>query len=122
MLLTSDIADANIILIRSSGIFNITLSIPPDFPESQPRIKFETPIFHHRVSSAGYLCYSPTKSEEISSHLEAVVKAIDDENAVYDPRAVVNPGAFALYWGGDDKKKFYNRKLRRSAQESTEVS
>ena len=48
------------------------------------------------------------------------MKAIEDEDATFDPRSVVNPEAFALKWGGDDKKKIYNRKLRRSAQESCE--
>lgn len=102
------------------GVFNITLSIPPTFPEAQPRVKVETPIFHHRVASSGILCYFPRKEDEIASHLEAIVAALEDENTTYDPRAVVNPGAFALYWGGDEKRKFYNRKLRRSAQDSSE--
>jgi ubiquitin-conjugating enzyme E2 Z len=102
------------------GIFNMTMHIPPTFPEVQPRVRIETPIFHHRVSSTGFLCYFPKKSEEIASHLEAVVAAIEDENSKFDPRAAVHPEAFALYWGGEDKRKQYNRKLRRSAQESCE--
>ena len=102
------------------GIFNMTLSIPPNFPEVQPRLNIVTPIFHHRVNSSGILCYSPQKEDEIDSHLIAIVAAIEDDNPTYDPRAVVNPGAFALYWGGEEKRKFYNRKLRRTAQESSE--
>jgi ubiquitin-conjugating enzyme E2 Z len=102
------------------GIFNLTLSIPPNFPDIQPRVKFETPIFHHRVSSTGHLCYFPQKPDEIASHLEGIVKAVEDQNTTFDPRSVVNPDAFQLKWGGDDKKKQYNRKLRRSAQESCE--
>jgi ubiquitin-conjugating enzyme E2 Z len=102
------------------GIFNLVLSIPPNFPDVQPRAKFETPVFHHRVSSAGHLCYFPSKPDEIASHLEGIVKAIEDEETSFDPRAVVNPDAFALLWGGEEKKKAYHRKLRRSAQESCE--
>lgn len=102
------------------GIFNMTLSIPPTFPEAQPRLKFDTPIFHHRVSSQGYLCYFPTKPDEIASHLSAIKKAIEDEKQTFDPRAVLDPEAFELYWGGPDKRKVYSRKLRRSAQESCE--
>lgn len=102
------------------GIFNMTLSIPPNFPTTQPRLKFETPIFHHRVSSQGYLCYFPEKPDEISSHLTAIKKAVEDEHQAFDPRAVLNPEAFELYWGGPEKKKVYSRKLRRSAQESCE--
>ncbi|KAF2769486.1 UBC-like protein [Teratosphaeria nubilosa] len=102
------------------GIFNMTLYIPPNFPDIQPRLKIETPIFHHRVSMNGALCYFPEKEEEVASHLEAIVRAIEDEDPKYDPRSMMNPEAFALRWGGDDKKKVYTRKLRRSAQDSCE--
>ena len=103
-----------------NGVFNLTLSIPPEFPQSQPRVKFETPIFHLRVASSGILCYFPKREDEIASHLEAIVAAIEDENPSYDPRAVVNPEAFKLYWGGEQGRKLYNRKLRRCAQDSCE--
>ncbi|KAF2169850.1 hypothetical protein M409DRAFT_20264 [Zasmidium cellare ATCC 36951] len=102
------------------GIFNMKLHISPTFPETQPRVTLQVPMFHHRVSSNGNLCYFPAKPDEISSHLEAVVGAIEDKKPNYDPRAMVHPEAFELYWGGDDKRKVYNRKLRRSAQESSE--
>lgn len=102
------------------GIFNIKLHIPPNFPDIQPRVTLQAPMFHHRVSSNGNLCYFPQKPDEIQSHLEAIVKAIEDKKPNYDPRAMVHPDAFELYWGGDDKRKIYNRKLRRSAQESSE--
>lgn len=102
------------------GIFNMTLSIPPTFPDAQPRLKFETPIFHHRVSSQGYLCYFPAKPDEIQSHITAIKSAIEDERQTFDPRAVLHPEAFDLYWGGPEKRKVYSRKLRRSAQESCE--
>lgn len=102
------------------GIFNMKLHIPPTFPESQPRVTLQVPMFHHRVSSNGTLCYFPDKPDEIASHLEAVVRAIEDKKPDYDPRSMVHPEAFELYWGGDDKRKVYNRKLRRSAQESSE--
>jgi ubiquitin-conjugating enzyme E2 Z len=102
------------------GVFNITLHIPPTFPEVQPRVIFQTKIFHHRVSTRGALCYFPAKADEIESHLKAIVVAIADSNQQYDPRASVNAEAFDLYWGGEAKRKIYNRKMRRSAQASTE--
>ncbi|KAI7156711.1 hypothetical protein KC349_g6088 [Hortaea werneckii] len=101
-----------------AGIFNMTLFIPPTFPTVQPRLKFETPIFHHRVSSTGVLCYFPKKEDDIGSHIEAIVRTVQEEEPKFDPRTVVNPEAFSLYWGGQEKRKVYNRKLRRSAQES----
>ncbi|KAI6876825.1 hypothetical protein KC334_g18009 [Hortaea werneckii] len=96
----------------------MTLFIPPTFPTVQPRLKVETPIFHHRVSSTGVLCYFPKKEDDIGSHIEAIVRTIQEEEPRFDPRTVVNPEAFSLYWGGQEKRKVYNRKLRRSAQES----
>lgn len=83
-------------------------------------MKIATPLFHHRVSSNGHLCYFPVKEDEIGSHLDAIVAAIEDKTANFDPRAMVNPESFDLKWGGEDKRKQYNRKLRRSAQESSE--
>ena len=104
-----------------SGVFNISLTVPPDFPTSWPRVYVETPIFHHRVSpSTGALCYFPAKPEEIDSHLKAIVAAIEDPEPRYDPRAVVNPEAAKLLWGSEADKKTYFRKLRRSAQDSME--
>ncbi|EME48952.1 hypothetical protein DOTSEDRAFT_67858 [Dothistroma septosporum NZE10] len=104
------------------GIFNIKLHIPPTFPAAQPRVTVETPIFHHRVSSNGNLCYFPAKEDEINSHLQAIVASIvdNDDEVKYDPRCAVNPESFELRFGGTDKRKIYNRKLRRSAQESSE--
>jgi len=102
------------------GVFNLSFTIPPDFPESWPRIYVETPIFHHRVSSTGALCYFPAKPDEIRSHLSAIVEAIEDKRPMHDPRAFINPEAAELFWGGDDKRKIYHRKLRRSAQDSSE--
>ncbi|KAK5117665.1 hypothetical protein LTR62_005088 [Meristemomyces frigidus] len=111
------------------GIWNMRLAIPPTFPEAQPRLYLETAIFHHRVSSGGdgnngaggILCYFPEKEDEIASHLVAIVAALDDDEPVFDPRAVVNPEAFQLYWGGVEKRKIYSRRLRRSAQDSGEA-
>lgn len=98
----------------------MSLHIPPTFPAAQPRVTFKTPIHHHRVGSTGTLCYFPKKEDEISSHLLAIVAAIDDKQSKFDPRAMINPDIFEMYWGGDEKRKVYNRKLRRSAQESSE--
>lgn len=112
------------------GIFTLTLTVPPTFPAAMPRVRVETPIFHHRVSrcsgggegkGGGTLCYFPAKQDDLASHLEGVVAALEDRvEPQYDPRTAVNPEAFTLFWGGDEKRKIYARKLRRSAQESCE--
>ncbi|KAK4449477.1 UBC-like protein [Podospora aff. communis PSN243] len=104
------------------GLFRIKLAFSPRFPEEQPRIKFETRMFHHRIASDGTPCYfaSPSRREDAKSHIEAVIEALEEEQPAYDPRTLVHPEAFKLYWGSPDDRKMYNRRLRRSVQQSIE--
>ena len=102
------------------GVFRIKMSISPRFPDEQPRIVFETPIFHHRISKNGVPCYFPKKADDLKSHIEALIEAIEETDPPYDPRTLVNPDATRLLWGSADEKKQYNRQLRRSVQRSTE--
>lgn len=102
------------------GIFEMRLVFSPRFPEEQPRVSIKTPIFHHRVSPDGVLCYVPKKPENIKSHVEAAVEAIVGNTACPNCWTVVHPEASELLWGNDEQKKQYNRKLRRSAQQSSE--
>ncbi|KAH8910679.1 UBC-like protein [Coniochaeta sp. PMI_546] len=104
------------------GLFRIKLCFSPRFPEEQPRIKFETRIFHHRIAADGTPCYfAPlSRREDAKSHIEAVLDALEEEQPPYDPRTLVNPEAFKLYWGKGDDRKVYNRRLRRSVQQSME--
>ncbi|WYZ34766.1 hypothetical protein EsH8_I_001042 [Colletotrichum jinshuiense] len=102
------------------GLFRIKIHFSPRFPEEQPRVKFQTRIFHHRISEDGTACYSPNplKKDDVRSHIEAVFSALEEEDPAYDPRTLVNPEAHKLYWGGADERKNYNRRLRRSVQQS----
>ena len=102
------------------GIFKIKISLSPRFPDEQPRVKVETPIYHHRVSRDGVLCYFPKKPEEMKNHFEAIIEALEDDSPPFDPRTIVHPEATRLFWGSADDKKAYNRHLRRSVQRSTE--
>lgn len=102
------------------GIFRIKIYLSPKFPDVLPRVAFETPIFHHRVSKDGVLCYDASKKDDLRCHIEAIINAIEDESPGYDPRTLVNPEAGKLFWGSPDQKKMYNRKLRRFVQESVE--
>ncbi|KAF2099866.1 UBC-like protein [Rhizodiscina lignyota] len=104
------------------GIFRIKIYLSPRYPAEQPRVKVETPLFHHRVSSSGDLCYLVTSDncEDMKIHVQAIVAAIEDDHPAYDPRTLVNPEASKLLWGTADDKKIYNRKLRRSVQDSAE--
>ena len=100
------------------GMFVMKLSISPRFPEEQPRVFFETSMFHHRISKHGLLCYFPKQPDEIKSHVQAIIEAVEDTDAPYDPRTLVHPEASRLYWGKAEEKKQYNRQLRRAVQRS----
>jgi ubiquitin-conjugating enzyme E2 Z len=102
------------------GLFRIKLSFSPRFPEEQPRAKFETPLFHHRIAADGTPCYNSARPEDAKSHIEAIIEALEEESPPYDPRTIVNPEAAKLFWGSPEDKKLYNRKLRRAVQMSTE--
>lgn len=102
------------------GIFKIKICLSPRFPDEQPRVFVQTPLFHNRISKDGVLCYFPKRPEEMKYHIEAIVEALEDESPPYDPRTTVNPEASKLFWGSADDKKKYNRALRRSVQRSAE--
>lgn len=103
------------------GLFNVTLVFSKRFPDEQPRVKVETPLFHHRISPDGVLCYFPARSTDVRDHVEAIINAIQDEAPSYDPRTLVNPEASKLLWGSVEDKKIYGRRLRRSVQECSEI-
>lgn len=104
------------------GLFRVRICFSPRFPEEQPCIKFETRLFHHRISSDGTPCYvvPVSRREDARTHVEAVIEALEEEQPPYDPRTLVCPEAFKLYWGSPDDRKLYNRRLRRSVQQSME--
>lgn len=102
------------------GIFKIRMALSPRFPDEQPRVTVLTPLYHHRVSKDGVLCYFPSKPEEMQNHVEKIVEALEDDSPPYDPRTIVRPEATKLLWGSDADKKKYHRMMRRSAQDSLE--
>ena len=104
------------------GLFRIKMHFSPRFPEEQPRVRMETKIFHHRIAADGTICYFPnySKREDVRSHIASVVAALEEEDPAYDPRTLVNPEAHTLYWGKPEDRKAYNRRLRRSVQQSME--
>jgi ubiquitin-conjugating enzyme E2 Z len=103
------------------GIINIKMCISPRFPLEQPRVRVETPLFHHRISSTRQLCYLHDGSEDLAAHVQAIINAIEDDNPGYDPRTTVSPDASRLLWGSATDKKEYSRRLRRSVQDSLEL-
>ncbi|KAM0255420.1 hypothetical protein ACHAQJ_005788 [Trichoderma viride] len=105
------------------GLFRIRMSFSTRFPDEQPRVKFETKIFHHHIASDGTACYTPNpmKVEDVKSHIDAIFETLEDDEPAYDPRKIVNPEATKMFWGKKpDDKRQYNRRLRRSVQQSME--
>lgn len=104
------------------GLFRFKIFLSPHFPEEQPRVKFETRVFHHRIAADGTPCYSasPSRREDVKTHIDSVIDALEEEHPPYDPRTLVNPEAHKLYWGSPEDRKLYNRRLRRTVQQSME--
>lgn len=103
------------------GVLRMKMIFSPQFPTEQPRVRFETKIFHHHIAPDGTACYRPRRSEDVRSHIDAIISILEDDDPAYDPREIVRPEATKLYWGNSpaDKKQF-NRRLRRSVQDSME--
>lgn len=106
---------------------NVRIYLSPKFPTEQPRVTVLTPLFHHRIGSTPStkgrtLVYFPDRSKQhdVRFHIEAIMSAIGEDDPAYDPRTLINLEAASLLWGGEDKKKIYRRKLRRSVQDSME--
>ena len=103
------------------GIFKIRISLSPKFPDEQPRVFVETPLFHHHVSKDGVLCYSiKQRQDDMKAHIDAIIGVLEDDAPPYDPRKTVNPEASKMFWGSADEKKQYYRRLRRNVEESAE--
>jgi ubiquitin-conjugating enzyme E2 Z len=102
------------------GLFRIRLSFSPRFPDEQPRARVETPLFHHRISDDGVVCYFPQRAEDARAHVEGIIDALEEDDPPYDPRTLVNPTAAKLYWGTPSERKDYNRRLRRAVQRTLE--
>ncbi|KAK8141342.1 hypothetical protein G3M48_000235 [Beauveria asiatica] len=103
------------------GMLRIKLHFSPHFPNEQPRAIFQSKIFHHQIAPDGTYCYNPPASAagDVRSHIEAILELLEDDQPAYDPRKIVHPEATKLYWShSPDDKKLYNRRLRRSVQDS----
>lgn len=102
------------------GIIKLRIHLSPRFPEEQPRVFLETPLSHIRVSKDGVLCYFPRKTEDMRTHVEAIVASLEEEEPPYDPRTTVNAEASTLFWGTPEDRKKYRRALRRDVERSVE--
>lgn len=103
------------------GMLKLRIVLSDKFPQEQPFVFVDTPLFHVRVSKqTKILCYLPRKCEDMASHLEGIIHALQEEQPAYDPRTIVNIEAASLMWGSSDDRKKYNQNLRRTVQRSME--
>ena len=98
----------------------------PQFPRESPRVRVLTPLFHQRVTAAGYLSYVARLGEpDMVVHVDNVLRSLVDKGPSYDPRLCVNVEASRLLWGCkaeniDADPAAYRRRLARSALASME--
>lgn len=105
------------------GMVRIKMHFSPRFPNEQPRVVFQSKIFHHQIAPDGTYCYNPPSSAagDVRTHIETILSVLEDDQPAYDPRRIVHPEASRLFWSQvPDDKKQYNRRLRRSVQDSME--
>ncbi|KAJ5729672.1 uncharacterized protein N7483_004180 [Penicillium malachiteum] len=107
----------------SDGVFNVKICISTDFPRVQPRVFVTTPIFHARVTGGHQvMAYLPVRSDDMAVHLEGILNVLEEASPPpYNPLMVVNTEAARLCWESSDNQREYRRRVRRSAQDSTEA-
>mmetsp|Transcript_20550 Transcript_20550/g.51425 ORF Transcript_20550/g.51425 Transcript_20550/m.51425 type:complete len:447 (+) Transcript_20550:224-1564(+) len=105
-----------------NGIYSLTLVFPPDFPDTPPRAKFETSMFHPQISKEGYpfIGVSLTDWKNLTAILSDIHNILRNSPNP-DPRTWVNKEAANLYFNeGDKGRDEYARQVRKCAQRSME--
>lgn len=103
---------------REGGAFQLRLTFSNSYPNTPPRARFTSEIFHPNVYTDGTLCldiiqdkWSPCLS--ISSLLMSVQSLLADPNC----SSPANGAAAVMY---SEHRNEYNKKVRRLAQKTLE--
>ncbi|KAK9672518.1 hypothetical protein RND81_12G105600 [Saponaria officinalis] len=82
----------------AGGVFRITIKLPRDYPFKEPKLKFETKIFHPSINSNGYMWidfmdngWSPAMT--ISKVLQSICSRMSEPN----PENVLVPEIARMY-------------------------
>lgn len=102
------------------GVLTFSIYISPHFPDEQPRVFVDSPLFHVRVSTTKVLVYLPARADDMRHHIEGIINSLEDVNPPYNPLMTVNSEATKLCWGSKDEQKLYSRMLRRSIEATVE--
>mmetsp|Transcript_47887 Transcript_47887/g.40513 ORF Transcript_47887/g.40513 Transcript_47887/m.40513 type:complete len:448 (-) Transcript_47887:269-1612(-) len=105
-----------------NGIYHLTLTFSPDFPEVLPRPKFVTKMFHPQINEDGfpYLSVSMADSKNVVCILQDIHSLLRRPPSP-DPGTWLNKKAAELYFnGGQEEREEYKRTVRRFAQRSME--
>lgn len=101
------------------GLFRLRLIFHETFPDTPPRVRFTTPIFHPHITDSGVPYYRPRREDDVKSHLEALASLVDADPGP-NPASHVNRRAAALFFGSKDDRREFGRQARRCAARSVE--
>ncbi|KAK9449375.1 ubiquitin-conjugating enzyme/RWD-like protein [Limtongia smithiae] len=102
------------------GLFRVRMIMSPRFPDEQPRMVFETPIYHINVTADGVPFFRAAKAEDPKSHIEGLINLLESSDISPDPRTWMNLDAATLYFGTPEQKREYKKSFRRAVQRSSE--
>ena len=77
----------------------VTISLSPKYPFTEPKVVFDTPVFHPNVYSSGQVClgtkWLPT--EGLNLLVERLIKILIFEATILNTKSPANSGALTWY-------------------------
>eukprot|EP01138_Halocafeteria_seosinensis_P009871 gb/GECG01010082.1/.p1 GENE.gb/GECG01010082.1/~~gb/GECG01010082.1/.p1 ORF type:complete len:174 (+),score=34.26 gb/GECG01010082.1/:1-522(+) len=100
------------------GTFNLSLSFTDDYPNSPPKVKFETKMFHPNIYQDGKICLDILQNNwspiyDVTALLQSIQSLLSDPNT----SSPANPEAAKLF---DENRKAYENKVKEIVEQSWE--